>query len=335
MSGARPGVSVLVVTYRHAPFVDEAVESALVQLDPNDEVVVVDDGSPDDTVERVRRIGDPRIVVLAQPHRGLGQLARTYNVGLSRCTGDLVGVLEGDDRWPPNKLAYQREAFADQRVVLSHGLYSVIAADGSILHGGVRPPLPVPEGAHDARPFIYRASYVMPVTALMRRDALSAIGGFHQLAGTSHCDYSTFLPLAENGLFHFRSVVVGQWRRHAGAGTYRLSETAGARAAMELALEARRLARGPGLPSPAEIRRSWADADARRAWQTARILLMDRRPHKARQVVIGALRGGMSAPLRIKLILALAASLVGSDVEWLARRAGRGLDLADVERGGR
>lgn len=124
-------VSALVVTHNHARCIEEAVTSALRQSHPPTEVVVINDGSIDDTVACVRTLGDSRIRVVELAHRGIAALFDTYNVGIGTCRGELVAILEGDDRWPNDKLDRQVNAFEDSGVVIAHGLYSVIGAKGA------------------------------------------------------------------------------------------------------------------------------------------------------------------------------------------------------------
>jgi glycosyltransferase involved in cell wall biosynthesis len=81
-------------------YVGEAVASVLSQLGPDDEVVVVDDGSTDRTLEVLVSYGD-RVHVLAEPHRGVGA---ARNTSLDACRGRYQGFLDADDRWAPGAL---------------------------------------------------------------------------------------------------------------------------------------------------------------------------------------------------------------------------------------
>ena len=90
---ARATVAVVIPSYQHAPFVGEAVESALAQTRPPDEIVVVDDGSTDGTLDVLATFGD-RIRILRNARGGIGS---TYNVGVAAVSSDLVAFLESDD----------------------------------------------------------------------------------------------------------------------------------------------------------------------------------------------------------------------------------------------
>ncbi len=103
MSQAGPiRVTVLVDPYNCGHFIEEAVDSVLAQDFPPEqmEILVVDDGSADDTGDRVRRYGN-RIQYFCKPNGGQGS---TLNFGIARAQGEIVAFLDGDDYWLPGKL---------------------------------------------------------------------------------------------------------------------------------------------------------------------------------------------------------------------------------------
>jgi len=101
---AAPKFSVIVPTFNRAALVLEAVQSVLVQSYANFELIVVDDGSTDDTVERLRRIGDRRLSVVTVPHGGV---SAARNAGLAVARGALIAFLDSDDLWLPDKLTIE------------------------------------------------------------------------------------------------------------------------------------------------------------------------------------------------------------------------------------
>lgn len=103
MPDSFPRVSAIIPTYNYGQFVCDAVDSVLAQTYPDVECVVVDDGSTDDTVERLARYGD-RIRIISQENRGL---SGARNRGIAEATGDYLAFLDADDRWSPNKTADQ------------------------------------------------------------------------------------------------------------------------------------------------------------------------------------------------------------------------------------
>jgi glycosyltransferase involved in cell wall biosynthesis len=88
-------LSVVVPTYNRAHFIVEAVESILRQVDRSAQIIVVDDGSTDDTPEVLGRFGD-RIDVVRQANAGIGA---ARNAGLARAGGARIAFLDSDDLW--------------------------------------------------------------------------------------------------------------------------------------------------------------------------------------------------------------------------------------------
>lgn len=98
-----PLVSVLIPNYNCAAFVAEAVDSVLAQTYPNVEIIVVDDGSTDDSVNILRQYGD-RITLIQQANEGL---ASARNQGLRAASGDFLALFDADDICEPGRLAAQ------------------------------------------------------------------------------------------------------------------------------------------------------------------------------------------------------------------------------------
>jgi glycosyltransferase involved in cell wall biosynthesis len=98
-----PHITVIIPTYNRSQFVVEAVESVLSQTYPDFEVIVVDDGSTDDTVAVLRRF-EGRIRLVRQENRGP---AAARNRGLSEASGEFIAFLDSDDLWDKRKLERQ------------------------------------------------------------------------------------------------------------------------------------------------------------------------------------------------------------------------------------
>src|SRR6476620_899655 len=108
-----PLVSVLIDTYNYGRYVEKAIESVLAQDYPQErmEVLVVDDGSEDDTAERVGKYGE-RVQYLRKTNGGQ---ASAFNAAIPRTRGEIVALLDGDDYWLPGKLRRVVEEFAKNR----------------------------------------------------------------------------------------------------------------------------------------------------------------------------------------------------------------------------
>jgi glycosyltransferase involved in cell wall biosynthesis len=98
----QPLVSVLIPARNVDPFIDASVGSALSQSDVALEVIVVNDGSSDETSSRLKAWNDLRLQVITQPHQGL---ASSLNTAIRASRGTYVAFLDADDMWLPGKLA--------------------------------------------------------------------------------------------------------------------------------------------------------------------------------------------------------------------------------------
>lgn len=100
---APPRVSVVLPSYNHADYIGDAIESVLGQTFTDFELIVIDDGSTDASVDVIRRYqSDPRVTVYTQANAGS---AATINRGIAQATGPYVAILNSDDLYHPDRLA--------------------------------------------------------------------------------------------------------------------------------------------------------------------------------------------------------------------------------------
>jgi hypothetical protein len=117
-----PRFSVVIPCHRAAATIAMAVRSVLTQTEADLELIVVDDGSPDDSAALAVAAadGDKRLLLLRQPNAGV---AAARNAGIARARGALIAFLDADDRWEETALAHHEAAFgADPRLGVSFGL---------------------------------------------------------------------------------------------------------------------------------------------------------------------------------------------------------------------
>lgn len=103
-----PSVSVIIPTWNRAATVVAAVESALAQTHASLEVLVCDDGSTDDSEQRIRAMSDPRVRWLPGPRGGRPAIPRNRGIAVAR--GEWLAFLDSDDEWLPDKLERQLAA---------------------------------------------------------------------------------------------------------------------------------------------------------------------------------------------------------------------------------
>jgi hypothetical protein len=120
-----PFVTVLIDTYNHRSFIEDAIHSVLNQDFPasDTEILVVDDGSTDGTEEVVRKFA-PSVRLLRKPNGGQ---ASAFNAGIPEAHGEIVAFLDGDDWWAPRKLTAVIEVFANDKNIglVGHGVTEV------------------------------------------------------------------------------------------------------------------------------------------------------------------------------------------------------------------
>lgn len=113
----KESVSVVIPTHNYGRFIAEAVEGVLGQTHSVSEIVVVDDGSTDETETVVRRFGE-RVKYLRQENAGV---CAARNRGVAESTGEFIAFLDADDRWYPEKLEKQLAKFrTDPEIGLVH-----------------------------------------------------------------------------------------------------------------------------------------------------------------------------------------------------------------------
>jgi glycosyltransferase involved in cell wall biosynthesis len=123
-----PLVSVIIPTYNRAHLLQKAVASVLAQDYPALEIVVVDDGSTDDTITLLEQMNDPRIQVIKHSHCGMPALLR--NTGVEQCGGEWIAFLDSDDEWLPGKITSQLKRLAQTKTSWCYGRYRLLKETG-------------------------------------------------------------------------------------------------------------------------------------------------------------------------------------------------------------
>jgi glycosyltransferase involved in cell wall biosynthesis len=100
-----PKVSIIITVYNGAKYIAETIESVRNQTYQNWELIIVDDGSEDNTVEIISGIKEDRLFVQIAGRIGIN--GRVKNLGLSMASGELIAFLDSDDLWAPSKLEKQ------------------------------------------------------------------------------------------------------------------------------------------------------------------------------------------------------------------------------------
>jgi len=166
---SNPLVSAVITTFNYGAFVVDAVRSVLAQDYPNMEVIVVDDGSTDDTRRRLAPLMD-RIRYIYQQNGGC---SAARNTGITEARGQWIGLLDADDQWHPQRISRQI------RYAAAHPDHPFVASDTitDLSNGWPTLPAESPVRLVNIEHLVISARFA-PSSVLIRRDCLVDVGLF-------------------------------------------------------------------------------------------------------------------------------------------------------------
>jgi glycosyltransferase involved in cell wall biosynthesis len=199
-------VSVIIPCFNQAPFLADAIESAQNQTYSNVEILVVDDGSTDDTAALAGRF--TRVRYLHQENQGV---SAARNNGLRESTGAYIVFLDADDRLVPSAIEDTLDSFRiNPECAFVSGMIRWINSEGVVM--GVPDEIEVGSDAYSA---LLRRCYIFaPASVIFRRAPLEQVGGFD--GSMTPCDdYDLYLRIASRFPAQHDARVVAEYRQHA------------------------------------------------------------------------------------------------------------------------
>lgn len=200
-SSAKAEISVVVPTFNLEREIARTLKCLREQTIAPDEIVIVDDGSSDDTVTVVRaeaeRIPCSVVKIIVQDHRGPGA---ARNRGIRESTGEWIAFLDGDDLWMPEKIARLRSAIRDhsEATIIAHDEY-----ESDLKHVNTYKPLHKRfDPSRPLLPQLYRGNFLSTSCVAVRRDILFKVGGLDENLPSAQ-DYDLWLKLAREGRLVF------------------------------------------------------------------------------------------------------------------------------------
>jgi len=205
-------VSVIVPAYRASQWIEATLDSVLAQTFQNDELIVVNDGSPDtEELENVLAPYRSRIVYLRQENRGL---AGARNTGIRAARGKYIAPLDADDIWEPDHLAAQVALLeADPSI-------DVVYADARIFgnvpeQGRTVMELCPSEGEVTFERLVLRQCTVHVCVCVIRKEMLLRVGMFDEAFRRNGEDIDLWMRIAQQGgRIVYQRRVLGRYRRH-------------------------------------------------------------------------------------------------------------------------
>ena len=196
-----PLVSIIIPAYNREGTVARSIDSVLDQTYSPMEIIVVDDGSTDQTVDVVRSYGD-RVILICQPNGGPSS---ARNTGVAHANGEIISFLDSDDTWRPEKLERQVKLMmrGGSQVPCCICNAALIAEDGtsrtSFEVSGVETGLSEGYWLNPA-PIIATRFVLFNQVVSIRREAFSSVGGFNES-----------MRLLEDHDLAFRLSLLGPW----------------------------------------------------------------------------------------------------------------------------
>jgi Glycosyl transferase family 2 len=203
-------VSAIITTYNYARFLPDAIESVLAQSCDGMEIVVVDDGSTDETARVAARYADRGVRYVRRPHGGAG---RARNAGLEVTSAPLVAFLDADDAWLPDRVAAGLDHLA-RHPELALAAAHAYACDEQLRPTAIVPAATRPAG-HMLDALLVDNVVLNPSSVLIRRSAIEAAGGFSEIAFGE--DWDTWIEIAKRFPIGFIDRPLALVRRHAGS----------------------------------------------------------------------------------------------------------------------
>ena len=192
-----PTISVIIPTYNSEKTIQKTIESVFKQTFTDFELIVINDGSEDGTLDIILQFNDPRVQVFSYPHAG-GNFSR--NRGLEAAVGKFVSFLDADDIWTPDKLARQFQALQEnESAKVAYSWTDYIDESGKFLLSGTH---------ITANGDVYEQLLVTNFlengsNPLIYREALIELGGFDKSLSAGQ-DWDMWLRLAQK--FNFVAV---------------------------------------------------------------------------------------------------------------------------------
>ncbi|CAN5345473.1 glycosyltransferase [soil metagenome] len=196
-----PNVSVIMLTYNRERYLPESIRSVLSQTLQNFELLILDDGSTDNTEALIHQINDERIRYFKFDHTAKASTLR--NFGINKSNGQFIAFIDSDDIWSSEKIQMQAEALNNHPNV-GYSFTDVIefANDGTVIKYGIYPKIfNTSFEASFFGQYVQSKFIIYPSSLIFRKDCLQRIGLLNELFSWTDNDFFHRLAYHYNGFF--------------------------------------------------------------------------------------------------------------------------------------
>lgn len=211
-----PQISVIIPAYNAETTICETIESVIAQTHTDWELIVIDDGSTDNTLKVLEQIDEPRMKVFSFENAGV---AANRNRGIDRATGEYISFLDSDDLWTPEKLEAQLAALnANPKAAVAYSWTNYIDESGNVLGACAHADL-----KGDVYQILLLADFIgSGSNPLIKTEALREVGQFNPYVVPTE-DWDMWLRLARKYEYAVVPSVQILYRQLVGSGSHNMS----------------------------------------------------------------------------------------------------------------
>ncbi len=184
-------ISIIIPTYNSSKFIEESLNSVLNQTYKNIEVVIIDDGSTDDTCLKIKGFHGDKIKLIEKEHTG--NIGRNLNEGIHLSSGDYIAILGSDDSWDERKLEKQMRYINKYPMICSNA--KTINEFGNII--SVKYFKDIYENFILDLGQLLEENHIIASSVLGEKVIFQKYGGFEQELGIRGEDYNLWLQISE------------------------------------------------------------------------------------------------------------------------------------------
>lgn len=205
MERNNPLVSVIIPAYNSGKYIAQAIDSVLGQTYGPIEIIVINDGSTDDTGDIVKAYGD-KVRSIHQENQGP---SAARNAGITGAKGEYIAFLDADDAWLPGKIEKQVKVMEKRPELglVCSGSYVVDKDDRVITEWNM------PESGEETFESVYDQNFILCLTVMVRKECLDKVGLFDGSLFLSQ-DYDLWLRIIKHYPFHYVNEPLARYRVH-------------------------------------------------------------------------------------------------------------------------